>query len=207
MSTAIPLGTTAALNFFVPPKDGARAYQNAAPVPGVQERNFTIDVHDVQIQNLRGNESAATLDTTGFQIYKHAAKHASFTSDADLEKEYYAESIELIKRLTGASRVVLFDHSEDDDAPGRRQPVSQTHIDQTNASAVARVHRHLPAEEVPELLKPVDWPLALRDFRTVDPVNDILPIALVTTKANYSGGQNYSQDITVLALHVSGGVA
>ncbi|KAJ6555128.1 hypothetical protein DFH09DRAFT_1365821 [Mycena vulgaris] len=201
MSTAIPLGTTAALNFFVPPKDGARAYQNATPVPGVQERNFTIDVHDVQIQNLRGNESAATLDTTGFQIYKHPAKHTSFTSDAEIEKEYYPESIQLIKRLTGANRVVLFDHTirrrrpgEDDDAPGRRQPVSQTHIDQTNASAVARVHRHLPVEEVPELLKrrfqiinlwrpisypAVDWPLALCDFRTVDPVNDILPIALV----------------------------
>ncbi|KAJ6555129.1 hypothetical protein DFH09DRAFT_1165568 [Mycena vulgaris] len=203
MTANIPSSTTAALDFFVPPTGGARAYQsiNATPVTGVRDRNFTLETHDVEIQNLRGNEGAASLDTTGYQIYKQPAKHTAFTSDAEIEKEYYPESIELIKRFTGASRVVLFDHTvrrrrpgQIDDSPDKRQPVSQTHIDQTNASAVARVHRHLPAEEVPELLKhrfqiinlwrpishpALDWPLALCDFRSVDPSKDILPIALV----------------------------
>ena len=36
----------------------------------------------------------------------------AFEDDAALEKEYYPESIALIKELTGASRVVVFDHSE-----------------------------------------------------------------------------------------------
>ncbi|KAJ6555130.1 hypothetical protein DFH09DRAFT_1365823 [Mycena vulgaris] len=204
MSTTIPPSTTASLNFLFPPTDGTRAYEKDTvdtPITGARERNFTVDIRNVEIQNLRGNEAAATLDTTGFQIYKHPAKHTAFTSDAEIEKEYYPESIEIIKRLTGASRVFLFDHTirrrrpgENDDVPDRRQPVSQTHIDQTNASALARVHRHPPAEEVPKLLKhrfqilnlwrpishpAVDWPLALCDFRTVDPANDILPIALI----------------------------
>ncbi|KAJ6555123.1 hypothetical protein DFH09DRAFT_1493249 [Mycena vulgaris] len=200
MSTAIPPSTTASLNFYVSPKDGVRAYQNITSVTGVPDKNFTMEAHDVEIQNLRGNESAATLNTTGFQIYKHPAKHTAFMSDAAIEKEYYPESIELIKRLTGASRVVLFDHTVRrrrpgvESGPGKRQPAAMTHVDQTKASAVARVHRHLPAEEVPELLKhrfqiinlwrPIshpadDWPLALCDFRTVDPVNDILPVALI----------------------------
>ncbi|KAJ7916201.1 hypothetical protein B0H13DRAFT_1609641 [Mycena leptocephala] len=147
------------------------------------------------------DESAASLDKTGFQLFKHPAKHTAFTNDADIEKEYYPESIELIKRLTGASRVVLFDHTirrrrpnEIDSAPDKRQPVSQTHVDQTNKSAVDRVHRHLPAEDVPELLKhrfqvinlwrPIshpadDWPLTLCDFRSVDPPKDVMPVALV----------------------------
>ena len=34
------------------------------------------------------------------------------TDDAEIEKEYYPESEELIKKVTGASRVVFFDHSE-----------------------------------------------------------------------------------------------
>jgi len=198
-----PSSTTGTLNFFVPPKDGARAYQsiNATPVTGVRDRNFTLESHEVEIHNLRGNESAATLDTAGYQLFKAPAKHTSFANDAEVEKEYYPESIELIKRLTGASRVVLFDHTirrrrpnEIDDAPDRRQPVPQTHVDQTPASAVARVHRHLPAEEVPDLLKhrfqlinlwrPIshpadDWPLALCDFRSVNPTTDVLPVALV----------------------------
>jgi hypothetical protein len=73
--------------------------------------NYTYEAHEVPIWNLRGNESAATLDTAGFQLYNHPAKHTAFTNDADVKKEYYPESMELIKRLTGASRVVLFDHS------------------------------------------------------------------------------------------------
>ncbi|KAJ6475728.1 hypothetical protein C8R47DRAFT_1187187 [Mycena vitilis] len=203
MAAPTPSITTGTLDFFVPPKDGTRAYQsiNAKTETGIRDRNFTLESHQVQIHNLRGNESAATLDTAGFQLFKHPAKHTSFANDAEVEKEYYPESIELIKQLTGASRVVLFDHTirrrrpnEIDDSPNRRQPVSQTHIDQTNKSAVDRVHRHLPAEDVPELLKhrfqiinlwrPIshpafDWPLALCDFRSVDPSKDVLPVTLV----------------------------
>ncbi|KAJ6460955.1 hypothetical protein C8R45DRAFT_1108777 [Mycena sanguinolenta] len=200
---AFPSSTTGTLNFYVAPKDGARAYQtvNAKIETGTRDRNFTLEGHDVEIHNLRGNESAATLDATGFQLLNYPAKHTSFANDAEIEKEYYPESIELIKKLTGASRVVLFDHTlrrrrpgEVDSAPDRRQPVSHVHIDQTPRSAVARVHRHLPAEDVPELLKrrfqiinlwrPIshpadDTPLALCDFRSVDPEADVLAVALV----------------------------
>lgn len=42
---------------------------------------------------------------------------------------------------------------ETEDAPGRRQPVSRAHVDQTSAAAIARVYRHLPPEDVPALLK------------------------------------------------------
>ncbi|KAJ7176462.1 hypothetical protein C8R46DRAFT_943385 [Mycena filopes] len=196
--------TTGVLNFFVPPKEGARAYQKInliSNTTGLRDSNFELEEKEVTIHNLRADESAATLDTTGFQLYNRPAKHTAFTSDAEIEREYYPESIELIKELTGASRVVLFDHTirrrrpgQLDDSPDRRQPVPQTHIDQTNASAVARVHRHLPAEDVPVLLekrfqiinlwRPIshpadDWPLAMCDFRSVDPVNDVLPVALV----------------------------
>jgi hypothetical protein len=101
--------TTGSLNFSVPPKDGSRAYVNIND--SASDLNYTYEAHEVPIWNLRGNESAATLDTAGFQLYNHPAKHTAFTNDADVKKEYYPESMELIKRLTGASRVVLFDHS------------------------------------------------------------------------------------------------
>ncbi|KAF7375462.1 hypothetical protein MSAN_00434100 [Mycena sanguinolenta] len=203
LEMGFPSSTTGNFDFFVPPKDGARAYQtvDAKVETGARVRNFTHEKHEVVVHNLRGNESSATLDTTGFQLFDHPAKHTSFANDAEIEKEYYPESIELIKKLTGASRVVLFDHTirrrrpgQVDSSPGKRQPVSAAHVDQTAKSAVARVHRHLPAEDVPELLKhrfqiinlwrPIshpadDWPLALGDFRTVDPETDVVPVALV----------------------------
>jgi hypothetical protein len=113
MAALTPSSTTGTLDFYVAPKDGARAYQsiNAKADTGIRDRNFTLEKHNVKIENLRSDESAASLDKTGFQLFKHPAKHTAFTNDADIEKEYYPESIELIKRLTGASRVVLFDHS------------------------------------------------------------------------------------------------
>lgn len=82
---------------------------------------------------------------------------------------------------------------EIDDSPQKRQPVPQVHVDQTAASATARVHRHLPAEDAPELVKhrfqiinlwrPIhhaawDWPLALCDYRSIDVKNDLVPVTL-----------------------------
>lgn len=205
MTLPTPKSTTAKLNFFVPPPTGVRAYQNinVDTKTGKRDRNWSLDEHEVVIENLRGKteSDAATLDTAGFQLYHRPATHKTFTDDAEIEREYYPESIQVIKELTGASRVVLFDHTirrrrpgEVDDNPQKRQPVLQTHVDQTNASAVARVHRHLPAADVPDLLSrrfqiinlwrpisfpAIDWPLALCDYRSVDPKADTLPVALV----------------------------
>ncbi|KAF7368924.1 hypothetical protein MVEN_00218600 [Mycena venus] len=197
---AAPSSTTAPISFFVPPPDGSRAYQtvNANLQTGHRDRNFTLETHQVEIENRRGDEST-TLDKAGFQLCKYPAKHTTFPNDAEIEKEYYPESAEIIKKITGASRVVLFDHTVRRRRPGvidsatdKRQPLNQAHVDQAPKSAVERVHRHLPAEDVPELLKhrfqiinlwrPIshpayDWPLALCDFRSVDPATDILPVA------------------------------
>jgi hypothetical protein len=102
------------LIFFTPPEDGSKAYNsiNANSETGQRDRNWTETSHLVKIENLRGREHEASLDTTGFQYFRSPAKHTAFTNDEDVEREYYPESIELIKKLTGASRVVLFDHSK-----------------------------------------------------------------------------------------------
>jgi len=108
-----PSSTIARLSYFVEPKSGERAFQhvNANPATGERERNFTRADHDVFVKNLRGEEDSVTLDNAGFQFHRHSAKHTSFSNDAEIEKEYYPETIELLKKLTGASRVVIFDHS------------------------------------------------------------------------------------------------
>jgi hypothetical protein len=71
------------------------------------------------------------------------------------------------------------------------------HVDQTNASAEARVRRHAPAEDVEELLKhryqiinlwrpignpAIDFPLALCDFRSVDVDGDFVPSTLINAQ-------------------------
>ncbi|OBZ67237.1 Uncharacterized protein in dcmA 3'region [Grifola frondosa] len=192
----------AEFTFFAPPLDGAHAYSIVEWVPdsGIPRTNSVQEKHKVQVDNLRGKEHTVTLDTAGFQFFRRAATHTAFVDDEAVKREYYPESIDFVKDITGASRVVVFDHTirrrnpaEDGFLPSNRQPATIVHVDQTPAAAVARVHRHLPAEDVPALLarrfqiinlwRPIahaalDWPLALCDFHSVDPARDLAPVTL-----------------------------
>lgn len=104
----------AQLFYSVPPTDGSKPYQyiNADPATGQRQRNYSFEPYDVEIENIRGKEDRVSLDTTGFAFVKAPAQHKSFANDEEVERDYYPESVELLKKLTGASRVVLFDHSE-----------------------------------------------------------------------------------------------
>lgn len=112
-----PVSVITTLHYFTPPAGGERAYQKALVdlVTGERtaEKNFdTEERPNTVIENLRGRENTVSLDKTGFQYFHHAPKHTSFTNDEEIKAEYYPESIELIKKLTGATRVVIFDHSK-----------------------------------------------------------------------------------------------
>jgi hypothetical protein len=115
-----PATVTTTLNYVIPPPNGERLfrYTSIDHAPNGRITNIDHEQHTVQIENLRGKENAATLDSTGFQFFRRPAKHREFRVDEDIEKEYYVESEHLIKELTGASRVVFFDHSTPA-APGR----------------------------------------------------------------------------------------
>ncbi|KAF9523595.1 hypothetical protein CPB83DRAFT_862589 [Crepidotus variabilis] len=203
MATAEPSEVKAVLHYSLFP-EGERAFQNTFidPTTGERKTNITREAKDVIIENVRGKEHTVSLDTTGFQFFKAPSKHKSFANDEEIKREYYPESIELIKKLTGASRVVLFDHTIRRHTPGEietpahthRQPALAAHVDQSVKAAVARVHRHLPADEASELVKkrfqiinlwrPIshpayDHPLALCDYRSVDPEKDIFPVEFV----------------------------
>ncbi|THH19322.1 hypothetical protein EUX98_g8798 [Antrodiella citrinella] len=203
MATTSELATIATqLTYFKAPADGSKPYIdiNSDVLKEEDGRNWTKEVHDITIENLRGKEDSVKLDTHGFQFLKGTSKHKSFASEEEVKAEYYPESVELIKKLLGASRVVPFDHTvrrrrpdELDDGPAKRQPVPLVHVDQTPTSAFTRVQMHMPAEDVPALTKkrfqiinlwrPIgrpawDWPLALCDFTSVDYKRDLVPTTL-----------------------------
>jgi hypothetical protein len=101
---------TASIIFNVRPPQGVNAFKNFKP--GRQRvANMERINKEVVVGDLRGKEDSVSLDTAGFQLYHHPSRHKAFTSDAEIKREYYPESIELIKQLTGATKVVLFDHS------------------------------------------------------------------------------------------------
>ncbi|KAF9078259.1 hypothetical protein BDP27DRAFT_1397303 [Rhodocollybia butyracea] len=196
-TTVQPSTVPGKLVYFSSPKDGSRPFVRVNLDPSSTESRFNYIAveHTLPIEDVRGKEHLYTLDTAGFQYFQHKAKHTSFSNDEEIEREYYPESTELLKKLTGASKVVLFDHTIRRRRPGevdtdvtKRQPVTQVHVDQTTQSAINRVHRHLPESEAPELIlnlwrpisKPADdWPLTLCDFRSINRAEDLVPIALI----------------------------
>jgi len=116
MRTPEPSKVAANLFHSLPPDDGGRAYVQLNVVDattGQRKQNYTkILKESLEIENLRGKEESVTLDAEGFQFYSIPSKLKSFANEEEVVKEYLPESIELIKSLTGATRVVLFDHGK-----------------------------------------------------------------------------------------------
>jgi hypothetical protein len=189
------------LNYYTPPADGTAPWSiaDADPTTGQRKQNWERKPFATQIENMRGREDTVSLDTAGFEFHAAPTAVTDFTDDEAVKQAYYPESEAILKKLTGAKRVVLFDHTirrnrpgEIDDSPQKRQPVPLVHVDQTPASAETRVKRHAP-EDAEELLKsryqivnlwrPIshpatDFPLALCDFRSIDTENDLVPLRL-----------------------------
>ncbi|KAK0430541.1 uncharacterized protein EV420DRAFT_1625133 [Desarmillaria tabescens] len=154
-------GVVADLFFMQSPPNGERAYiKNNAGPDTRNNRNYTLEPKTVTVENYRTklNSESITLDTAGFQLFSN--RPTQFIKDGEVQVEgYYDESITLLKELTGASKVVIFDHTirrrrpgESGDNPDKRQPAAIAHVDQTFKATIARVHRHLPPEDAPGLL-------------------------------------------------------
>src|SRR5215470_4459615 len=148
--------------------------------------------HEVRQMTIRDGRPLAAefdLDVTGFEFVEHKTKVRDFFDADELKRVYYPEVEALIKRVSGASRVVVFDHTlrSGDEAEREaklvREPVLNVHNDYTEWSGPQRVRDLLPGE-AEELLKrrlaiiqvwrainqPIrSNPLALADARSVAP--------------------------------------
>ncbi|TFK68057.1 hypothetical protein BDN72DRAFT_842263 [Pluteus cervinus] len=198
-----PPTTNSTLTFLTQPTDGAPAfiYVDVDPVTGERDRNYGSLQKEVVIENLRGQERLYTIHNAGFQLGYHPSAHKFFKNSAEIEQEYYPECAQLLRSVTGAKDVFIFDKTirrrkvgTFESTPDERQPAAQVHVDQTYKAALARVHRHLPPAEVPSLLlrrfqiinlwRPIkhpafDWPLAVCDYRSVKPQQDLFPLTII----------------------------
>ena len=51
------------------------------------------------------------MNTKGFELRSHSTKVTNFRDDEEVKSTYYAEIEELVKKATGASKVIVFDHT------------------------------------------------------------------------------------------------
>jgi hypothetical protein len=196
------------LNYLVPMTSRPRNYAYDPP-EGTPRTNTIHAAHKVAIRDIRPVAGTVSLDERGFALVQHASAVRDFYDDEEVKRVYYPEVEDVLKRITGAHRVHIFDHTVRrrvpnpeavPDAP--RQPALRVHVDHTTRSGPQRVRDLLPDEadellrgrvQVINLWRPIrgplsDAPLAVCDATSVRP-EDLVPSDLVY---RHRVGETYS---------------
>jgi hypothetical protein len=153
----------------------------------IRRRTGATERRPVQIRDGRAFTGELSLDDNGFVLVGHKSVVDDFFDARQIESIYYAEARALVQALTGASRVVVFDHTlrtgdeAEQQARRIREPVLLAHNDYTEWSGPQRVREVLP-DEADRLLehrfaivqvwravnRPIESnPLAIADARSI----------------------------------------
>jgi hypothetical protein len=128
------------------------------PPAGVPRRSGKYVAQTVAIHNGRHLLGKLSLDTNGFVLREQETAVRDFYNPDEVKSVYYPEVERLIKRVTGAERVVVFDHIvrnpvlAERGEKSARAPAKIVHNDYSFKSAARRVRDLLP-EEADRLLR------------------------------------------------------
>jgi hypothetical protein len=171
------------------------------------DTNITPDRRRVLLRDGRKLADRFTLDRNGFHFLRHASAMTDFFDEEAVRGLYYREMEELVKRESGAARVVVFDHTlrtADDaarEAKKIREVVRRVHNDYTEWSGPQRVRDLLP-EEADSLLqrrfaiiqvwRPINNPVETAPLAIADAAS-LAAGDLVVSERRYPGrvGQTY----------------
>ena len=196
----------ATLNYLV--DTGEKIVTEAGPGGTADMRGGRLDPHRVIIHNGRPHAGEFVLDREGFRFVRHDTKVGEFYNEDEVRRIYYPEMEALVKAESGASRVVVFDHTlrTGDDAMRAelkiREVVPRVHNDYTEWSGPQRVRDLLPDEAdallcrrfaIIQVWRPIrhpveSFPLAICDARSVSADN------LIVSERRYPNrvGQTYA---------------
>ena len=154
------------------------------------ERTKMEGTRDSQLMTIRNGRQLAydfSLDVEGIAFTEHVTKVTDFYDDAQLSSVYTPELEKLIARLSGATEVVVYDHTRRSSDGARREehnwrdPVPLPHSDYTDRSAAQRM-RDVFGDDADDRLGrrfaivnvwrsmtgPIEqWPVAVCDARSV----------------------------------------
>jgi hypothetical protein len=149
-------GIVAPLTFLVPMAEKPVSY-NYEPPPGVPVRTGQPIDCRVPVHDARAIDEELSLDRQGFILRRHKTAVRNFYDESEIAAVYYPECEALMKRVTGARRVLAFDHIVRNAARSQKgnlvkAPAKRVHNDYTAKSAPQRV-RDLMGAEAEELLR------------------------------------------------------
>src|SRR5437764_4551519 len=179
--------------------------------PGGRDKRLTGDnseAHRVKIINGRPLADKFEFEREGFRFVPHRSAVGNFYDEDEIRRVYYKECEALIREVSGARRVVVFDHtlrtaSEDQRAARKiRDIVSRVHNDYTEWSGPQRV-RDIMGEEAEALLqrrfaiiqvwRPINHPVESHPLAICD-AQTVRPESLVVNERHYQDrvGQTYA---------------
>lgn len=194
---AIRMEVLAPVTYITPGTRKPYAYEFDPP-PGTPRRSATYRDQVVRIRNAREIDWRPCIDQQSFEMRYHRSRVRDFYDDAEVRRVYYPEVTQVLREVTGARRVEIFDHTVRGNQLANRgdtriqEPARRVHNDYTPQSAVRRVHDIAPAEaerllqhRVVEinLWRPISgplqsFPLGLIDARTIHP-HDLVATDLI----------------------------
>ena len=188
----------ALLNYLVDTGEKPESYGGVSQSVADEMRKGKYEEHKMTVTNGRQMIGQFSLEREGFIFVNHETKVKNFYDEGEVRSVYYAETEQLVKEISGAKRVVVFDHTLRSADPGMREekqisgPVRNAHNDYTEWSGPQRVRDLLP-DEAEELLKrrfavvqtwrPINKPvqrehLAIADARSIG-IKELIPSARV----------------------------
>jgi hypothetical protein len=189
----------AVLTFAVATEEKAFVYTYPRGASGPQSTTV-YGPANVRIRNARPIAGNLSLDVEGVAVASAPTEVCDFWDEAQTLALGHPETADLVRRITGARSVVVFDHTlrrsdvaQDDRSSGAaRPPAARVHVDQTVASGPQRVREVMgPRAEallqkrvaIINVWRPIHhparaWPLAVGDARSIAP-QDLIATDLI----------------------------
>lgn len=82
-------------NYYKDPGDGSLPSPSYVGKPETFSR--PTEPKQKLVHDIRGEEDKYSLDSTGFQVFKHASSEKDFQDDAQIKEKYYPEIEQILK--------------------------------------------------------------------------------------------------------------
>lgn len=149
---------TANLRYIV--RQDTKPYFESSRITGGEPKVF-FETEDLPalINDMRDIADSLSMDVNGFELRAHQSKVADLYDDDLIETEYNPELVAMLKDLTGADAVTIFDHTRRSSDPagaknpdGHRGPAGRVHADYTVKSGPQRAKDILGEAEIERVL-------------------------------------------------------
>ncbi len=144
------------LNYLIPMAEKPVNYTYEPP-PGIPRYSGNYQTYKLPIRNARSISQNISLNREGFALTEHHTNVRDFYDEDEIRNVYYPEVEQLLKEVTGATKVVIFDHTLRNlqrfkqGENGIREPVKRVHNDFTAKSGYTRARLELAARLIDDI--------------------------------------------------------